>query len=218
MTDYCASHGELHWLSCIAAVRYEGGRQGRQTQATVAVSRLNFVIGPTPAWSRINLTHKTAYGLVQPYFAQHDLVYTQAHGRAVGGPSSRSSRPTFGSDKAMAIHQPHTKNSINLTLKVVQFVNQLRRRLKPRLEAPNYPSALGTETCLGLESKAFRTLAKGLSRFGLQDKKSSNHASDRVCKSRNKHKTRPTLKLQTPGQDDPAIQNISGGEVQQYVY
>lgn len=117
----------------------------------------------------------------------------------------------------MAIQQRRTHHSILLTLKVLQFVNQLRRRLKPRVQSAAGPSPLGAEACLGLESKALRSFTKGLSRVGPQERKPLNHASDRVCKSRNKHRTRPSLKLQTPGKDDPAIQNISGGEVQQYV-
>ncbi|KAF2646063.1 hypothetical protein P280DRAFT_387335 [Massarina eburnea CBS 473.64] len=118
----------------------------------------------------------------------------------------------------MAIQQsrPRTQSGIFLTLKVLQFVHQLRRRLKHRSDHPS--SVLSAEGCLGLESKAPGSFAKldGLPHAGLQSKKQySNHASDGVCKSRNKHTgPRPRLRLQTAGEDNAAIQNISRGEMQ----
>lgn len=115
----------------------------------------------------------------------------------------------------MANQQQHrSKPSIVLTLKVLQIVYQLRRRLKPR----SGPSIFGKQKCLGLGSKALARLAKGLPHGGLQ-KKSSNHASDRVCKHGNngRARTRPRLELQTAAKSQAAIQNHFGGEVQQYV-
>lgn len=155
------------------------------------------------------------FSLASP--AWHAGIYTRPPRRARNRhPLRRFLRPYCASHEAMAI-QHRTQPSIFLTLKVLQFVNQLRRRLKPRLQGSNYPSLLGTELCLGLETKAIRSIAKGLSRVGLQDRKLNSHASDRVCKRR-ALKSRPSLKLQTPGQDSPTIQNVSGGEVQQYVF
>jgi hypothetical protein len=117
----------------------------------------------------------------------------------------------------MALRQPRSQSSILLTLRVLQFVKQLRRRLKSPSQGPKCSTTLGAETCLDFESKALRSLAKGISRVGLQNRKYLLNASGRICKSRDRKNVRPTLKLQTPGQDQPVIQNVVGGEVQQCV-
>lgn len=116
----------------------------------------------------------------------------------------------------MATQQHRSKPSIILTLKVLQLVHQLRRRLKHRSQS----SIFGSEVRLGLESKVLGKLAKGLPHRGLQNRTHSNHASDRVCKNWNHAcaRTRPRLKLQTTAKGSSAIQNRFGGEeVQQYV-
>ncbi|KAF2873583.1 hypothetical protein BDV95DRAFT_489802 [Massariosphaeria phaeospora] len=94
-----------------------------------------------------------------------------------------------------------------LTLKVLQFVQQLRRRLKPRVLG----SLLGTETSLGSKSKTIQSIAKGLSRVGLQERKQTHHASDRSPKSKS---LKPSLKLQTPGRRGSVHPNTCGEEVQ----
>ena len=117
----------------------------------------------------------------------------------------------------MAIQQRKQTNII-LTFKVLQFVNQLRRRVKPRvLEASIDPVHLGTETSLGLEG--LRSISNGLSRISIQDTKQSRHSAHRVYKTRKSGpKTfRPSLKVQTPSPDVSTIPNASGDEVQQYV-
>ncbi|KAF2190211.1 hypothetical protein K469DRAFT_682341 [Zopfia rhizophila CBS 207.26] len=113
----------------------------------------------------------------------------------------------------MAIQRRQPTN-IYLTFKVFQLVNQLRRRLKPRV-LPSDPTKqlLGSKTCLGLEANAFKSIEQCLSRVsGVQERKQLHHASNRICK--NRKGTRPSLKLQTPGKHDPANPNTSGEEVQ----
>jgi hypothetical protein len=125
----------------------------------------------------------------------------------------------LGSCHAMTIqHCPQLQAqtaSIYLTFKIIQVVNQLRRRLKPRVPGSASTSLLGTATSLGLESKALKTIAKGLSRVGFQERKQLHHASNRIGK--NRRKTRPLLKPQRPGEHNAVHPNTSGEEVQQYV-
>ncbi|KAF2681623.1 hypothetical protein K458DRAFT_309074 [Lentithecium fluviatile CBS 122367] len=110
----------------------------------------------------------------------------------------------------MALRQLRTQSSILLTLRVLQFVKQLRRRLEPRPQASGCSSPLGAETCLDLESQALKSLAKGMSRTSLQNRKHLLNASGRVCKSKGRSNIRPKLKPKT-------IQNIAGGEVQHII-
>lgn len=115
----------------------------------------------------------------------------------------------------MAIRPARTHSCIVLTL-LLEFVRQLRRLLRPYPRGPSWPTALGTETRMALGA----TLTKGLPRsatVGLRNRKHLLNASDRISKSRDRKNVRPTLKLQTPGQNRGAIQNGAGGEVQQYV-
>ena len=124
---------------------------------------------------------------------------------------------SLGSCHAMTIQpqlQPQ-RASIYLTFKIIQVVNQLRRRLKPRVSGSASISLLGTATSLGLESKALKTIAQGLSRVGFQERKQLHHASNRISKSRKK--TRPSLKPQRSGDHNAVRPNTSGEEVQQYV-
>ncbi|KAF2797378.1 hypothetical protein K505DRAFT_322637 [Melanomma pulvis-pyrius CBS 109.77] len=102
--------------------------------------------------------------------------------------------------------------SIYLTFKIIQVVHQLRRRLKLRVAGSASSYLLGTATSLGLESKARKTIAKGLSRVGPQERKQLHHASNRICKSRKK--TRVALNAQNPGRPNSANPNTSGEEVQ----
>ncbi|KAF2466032.1 uncharacterized protein BDR25DRAFT_78686 [Lindgomyces ingoldianus] len=114
----------------------------------------------------------------------------------------------------MAIQQRQQTASIYLTFKVIQLVNQLRRRLKPRVLSPQTNDAiLGSSPCLGLETKALKSLERGLSRIsGLQHKQLFHHSSNRVCKSRKN--IRPSPKPQTSAGKDPTNQNPSRKELQ----
>lgn len=72
----------------------------------------------------------------------------------------------------MAMEQPRrrTRTSIILAFKVLQFVNQLRRRVKPRGSQGTLESTdLGTETSLGL--KNLRSMSDGLARIAVEDAK-----------------------------------------------
>jgi len=115
----------------------------------------------------------------------------------------------------MALHQPRPRSSLLLTLRVLQFVKQLRRRLKPHAQGLSCRSKFSAETCLELESKALRSLAKGMSRVSLKNKQHLLNASGRVCKIRDRKNVRPKLKLQALGHDHAAIQNSAGDKVQQ---
>jgi len=124
---------------------------------------------------------------------------------------------SLGSCHAMTIQQhcpqlQPQRTSIYLTFKIIQVVNQLRRRLKPRVSSLASTPLLGTATSLGLESKAFKTIGQGLSRVGFQERKQLHHASNRISK-----KTRPSLKPQRSGEHNAVHPNTSGEEVQQYV-
>jgi hypothetical protein len=103
-----------------------------------------------------------------------------------------------------------------MTLRVLQFVKQLRRRLKPHAQGLGSSSKFSSGDCRHLESKALKSLAKGISRVSLHNKHNLLNASGRICKRRNR-RNGPILKLQTSGQNDAAIQNSAGGKVHQYV-
>ncbi|KAJ4290459.1 hypothetical protein N0V90_010676 [Kalmusia sp. IMI 367209] len=111
----------------------------------------------------------------------------------------------------MAIQTSRSQTGINLTLKVLKFVKQLRRRLRPGQQHVDYASIIGTQICANLETKKLRQL---------QWKQSSHDrktilAANRVCKNHTKQKRRPSLKLHTQGKDRPSLRNISGEKVQQ---
>lgn len=115
----------------------------------------------------------------------------------------------------MAIQESKQTN-IFLTFKVLQFVNHLRRRVKPRiLKASIDPVDLGSTEC----SLGLRSIGSGLSRVRSQNAKQSGRLAKRVCKRRRSGSKafRPSLKVQTTGSDVSAIPNASGDEVQQYV-
>ena len=119
----------------------------------------------------------------------------------------------------MAIQRRNsTTTNIYLTYKVFQLIEQLRRRLKPRIVLDSSKRGyLGSKSCLGLERKAVLSIEKSVSRVsGLRaEKKKLQRSSHGVCKKRKSDK--PSLKLQTPGNHSSANQNSSGEEVQQYV-
>lgn len=117
----------------------------------------------------------------------------------------------------MAIQHRKTTN-IYLTYKVFQLIEQLRRRLRPRivLDSPKR-TFLGSNTCLGLERKAVLCIEKSVSRVSgcRAEKKRLQRSASGVHKRRKNDK--PSLKLQTPGSDVFANRNTSGEDVQQYV-
>ncbi|CAN9229855.1 unnamed protein product [Alternaria alternata] len=111
----------------------------------------------------------------------------------------------------MAIQQRSKQTSIILTFRILQFVKQLRRRVKPRvLDGSIDANALGSRL-----SPSLRSIANGLSRIGVQDAKQSRRVAHRICKSQHKNPElkRSSRKLQTPGSAAPASRNL-GDEVQ----
>lgn len=117
----------------------------------------------------------------------------------------------------MAIRQRKQTN-ILLTLKVLHFVSQLRRRVRPRVQRgfDDNPQ-LGNK--LSTDRKTLRRVSEGLSRLGVRDAKQPQHIANRICKCRknNQKSFRPTFRLRTSGSDDSDCSNESGEEVQQYV-
>ncbi|CAN9293774.1 unnamed protein product [Alternaria alternata] len=111
----------------------------------------------------------------------------------------------------MAIQQRSKQTSIILTFRILQFVKQLRRRVKPRvLDGSIDANALGSRL-----SPSLRSIANGLSRISVQDAKQSRRVAHRICKSQHKNPElkRSSRKLQTPGSAAPASRNL-GDEVQ----
>jgi hypothetical protein len=104
-----------------------------------------------------------------------------------------------------------------LVFKVLHFVNQLRRRVKPRVQSGfDNDSHLGNY--LQADRKAFKRIS-GLSRLGAREAKQPQHIANRISKGRkNSQKSfRPVLKLHTPVAGPSVCLNESGEEVQQYV-
>ncbi|KAB2108306.1 hypothetical protein AG0111_0g2923 [Alternaria gaisen] len=111
----------------------------------------------------------------------------------------------------MAIQQRSKQTSIILTFRILQFVKQLRRRVKPRvLDGSIDANALGSRL-----SPSLRSIANGLSQISVQDAKQSRRVAHRICKSQHKNPElkRSSRKLQTPGSAAPASRNL-GDEVQ----
>jgi hypothetical protein len=105
----------------------------------------------------------------------------------------------------------HRRNtSIYLTFKIIQLVNRLKSRVSG---LSTRSSLLGSKTCLGLESKALRSVQRGLARVSPHGEKQLQQSSNRVRKHRKT--VRPSLKLHTTGQHDAVNPNTPGDEVQQ---
>jgi hypothetical protein len=116
----------------------------------------------------------------------------------------------------MAIHTPRSQSGIDLTLKVLQFVNQLRKRLRPSPQNVDYAAILGAQICASLDLKRLRMLQTECPRASSHDQKATL-AANGVYKNQNKRKRRPSLKLGIRGGDQPSLRNNSGRKVQQYV-
>lgn len=114
----------------------------------------------------------------------------------------------------MAIQQRNKQTSIILTFRILQFVKQLRRRVKPRVQHGSIDaSPLGISLAPSL-----RSVAQNLSRISVQDAKQSRRVANRICKSQKGATfTRSSRNLQTPASAAPASRNL-GNEVQQYVH
>lgn len=87
----------------------------------------------------------------------------------------------------MAIQNAQPLTSIYMTFKILQIINQLRRRLKPRVQSDRTKADtfLGPKTRLGLEDDAFRGFKKCISlRVSGLDAPEYRNAHDRVRKSR----------------------------------
>lgn len=104
-----------------------------------------------------------------------------------------------------------------LAFKVLHFVNQLRRRVKTRVQSGfDDDSRLGNY--LQADRKALRRIS-GLSRHGARDAKQPQHIANRISKGRknNQKSFRPVLRLRTSDSGASVRSNESGEEVQQYV-
>ncbi|KAF2025140.1 hypothetical protein EK21DRAFT_104160 [Setomelanomma holmii] len=110
----------------------------------------------------------------------------------------------------MAISQRKQTN-ILLTFKVLQFVNQLRRRVQPRTSDGSVSFAQLGNDALGL--RALKRIHNGRSRRNV---KGGHHGRGRVCKSRkNKVETfYSPPKYRAPALDDSARSDASGEEMQ----
>jgi hypothetical protein len=117
----------------------------------------------------------------------------------------------------MAVRQ-RKQTDVLLTFKVLHFISQLRRRVRPRMQRgfDNDPQ-LATKS--SVDRKVLKRISEGLSRLSVRDAKRPQHIANRICKCRkNNQKTfRPALRLRTSGSDVPDRSNESGEEVQQYV-
>ncbi|KAF2011555.1 hypothetical protein BU24DRAFT_426633 [Aaosphaeria arxii CBS 175.79] len=103
--------------------------------------------------------------------------------------------------------------SLYLTLKVIQAIKQLRRHARPTVSSfSSRMSGLGGTHCHRLEMDALRKIEKSLSRVSPQSTKQLRQSSNRVCKSR--RGTRPTLRLETSGRDDPVDPNATSDKMQ----
>ena len=115
----------------------------------------------------------------------------------------------------MAI-QKRKQSSIILAFKVLQFVNQLRRRVKPRmLDVPSKHLQPGTG--LPRSHKGFNLISNELSRISVRDSKQARRVANRVCKSRKDHAQRSSPKVQTPVPDVSATPNVARDKMHQYV-
>jgi hypothetical protein len=122
------------------------------------------------------------------------------------------------SDLGMAISQRKQTNIV-LTFKVLQFVNQLRRRVRPRtLDGSVGLCQLGTDA-LGL--RAIKSSPSGLSWTSVRNTSPLHHRRPRrVCKRRksNAKKSCSSSGLRSAACIVSAASHTSGEEVQQYVH
>ncbi|KAL1606370.1 hypothetical protein SLS60_003772 [Paraconiothyrium brasiliense] len=114
----------------------------------------------------------------------------------------------------MAIHSCRSQSGIDLTLRILQFVKQLRRRLRPGPANVDYAAILGDQICASLDVKKFRMLQRERPQSSSHNRKTIL-AANRVCKDQNKRKSRPSLKLRVQGKDQHSLRNNSGIKVQQ---
>ncbi|KAF1973777.1 hypothetical protein BU23DRAFT_463272 [Bimuria novae-zelandiae CBS 107.79] len=114
----------------------------------------------------------------------------------------------------MANQSLHSQSGIDLTLRVLQFVKQLRRRLRPGSHNVDYAAILGTQICASLDMKKLRQLERARPQSNSHERRAAL-AANRVCKYENKQKLRSSLKVQIRGKDRTSLRNLSGGEVQQ---
>ncbi|KAF2438578.1 hypothetical protein P171DRAFT_163998 [Karstenula rhodostoma CBS 690.94] len=114
----------------------------------------------------------------------------------------------------MAIHTTRSQSGIDLTLKVVQFVKQLRRRLRPGPPNVDHAAILGAQICASLDMKKLRMLQTECPRSRSHNRQTILAASG-VYKNQSKRKRRPSLKLQIRGEHQPSLRNKSRIQVQQ---
>ena len=114
----------------------------------------------------------------------------------------------------MAMQQNNRPLGIILTLKILQFVRQLRRRVKPRvLDGSITGDGLGI-----VFTPKVRTLSRRLTLIGVRGAKESQRHSQRIRRQRKGRESwRSAHKLQTLDSAAPANRNLAGDKVQQYV-
>jgi hypothetical protein len=104
-----------------------------------------------------------------------------------------------------------------LAFKVLHFVNQLRRRVKTRMQSGfNNDPRLGK--LIQADRKALRRIS-GLSRLGAREVTQPQHIANRISKGRkySQKSFKPVPKLRTSVAGPSVFPNESGEEVQQYV-
>ncbi|KAJ4372772.1 hypothetical protein N0V86_008138 [Didymella sp. IMI 355093] len=101
-----------------------------------------------------------------------------------------------------------------LAFKVLHFVNQLRKRVKIRMQGGFDDDPL-LGNYLQADRKALRRTS-GLARLGARDAKQPQHIANRIgkCRKNNQKSFRPVLRLRTSGSGASVCSNESGEEVQ----
>lgn len=112
--------------------------------------------------------------------------------------------------------QRSKQTSILLTFCILQFVRQLRRRVKPRVREGSIDTRSLGITLPGVSSAPSPSIK-------VQDAKQMRRAAHGVCKSQCQHHDNPALvrsscHLHTPASAAPASRNLADDKVQQYVF
>lgn len=113
----------------------------------------------------------------------------------------------------MAIQQPEATN-LFLVFRILQYVQQLRRRVKPRVRCGSVLSSqLGTDSFTN--ARALGKISTGLSHVSFYGTKQTQRVANRVSKTRRNSPKASGSQARLPGV--PASSNAPGDEVQQYV-
>lgn len=115
-------------------------------------------------------------------------------------------------------NRPRKQTNVFLVFQVLHFVNQLRRRVQPRVQKrSNDNSRVGSK--LDPERLALRRISERLSRLGAHDAKQPQRIANRISKCRKKSQkfSRSVHRLRVSDADSSDGSNNPGDEVQQYV-